>query len=153
MTHPISFRDRPREDVILPLSLSDPSCGTTRGVAEICSVRAKRGVACLTFAERKPDWISDFEYFVFAVGPDGTRKAIRKATNRDIRDFRVPMWVQSQEVPMCCGSEMVFVGQIDDGKLCHEVPAGAKMWWHDAASFYVFTCPKCLAVAAVGQQY
>ncbi len=48
---------------------------------------------------------------------------------------------------------MHFVGQMDDNKICCEAPDGAKFWWHDAASFYVFTCDQCLDVKAVGQQF
>jgi hypothetical protein len=48
---------------------------------------------------------------------------------------------------------MIFVGQLDDNAICGEPPTGARMWWHDAASFYVFTCPQCLSCAAVGQQF
>jgi hypothetical protein len=48
---------------------------------------------------------------------------------------------------------MSFVGQIDDDTICSEPPADAKLWWHDGASFYVFTCPMCLGVKAVGQQF
>ncbi len=30
---------------------------------------------------------------------------------------------------------------------------GAKRWWHDQASFYVFTCSQCLESKAIGQQH
>jgi hypothetical protein len=48
---------------------------------------------------------------------------------------------------------MFFVGQIDDDFLSIERPKNAKKWWHDATSFYVFTCSQCLSVKAVGQQF
>ena len=48
---------------------------------------------------------------------------------------------------------MVFVEQIDDNVICTERPTDAKMWWHDAASFNVFTCTPCLECKAVGQQF
>lgn len=51
-----------------------------------------------------------------------------------------------------CSRPMFFVGQIDDDRICMEPPAGAELWWHDKASFYVFTCSKCLECKAVGQQ-
>ena len=123
------------------------------GQGEINARRGDRGVGCLTSVERKVLWLDDFEHFVFQVLPDGTQKAIRKATQEDIREFRVPIWIQGEAVPICCDREMVFVGQLDDNDICTEPPEGAKMWWHDAASFYVFTCPMCLSVTAVGQQF
>ncbi len=67
--------------------------------------------------------------------------------------FRIPLWIQGEEVPECCGRAMHFVGQIDDDRICTEPPIGAKLWWHDGASFYVFTCSQCLACKAVGQQF
>ena len=66
---------------------------------------------------------------------------------------RTPSWIQGPVVPVCCGHAMRFVGQLNDDKLCSERPEGAKLWWHDAASFYVFTCSQCLECKAVGQQY
>ncbi len=116
-------------------------------------MRGDRGVGCLTFVESELIWLDEFEHFVFQVFPDGTRKAIRKATSEDIERFRVPIWFQGEEVPICCGREMVFVGQIDDNEICKEKPDEAKLWWHDASSFYVFTCPQCLECKAVGQQF
>jgi len=65
---------------------------------------------------------------------------------------RMPIWVQDEEIPECCGCPMFFVDQIDDEMICTEPPPGAKLWWHDVAVFYVFTCPMCLRVKAVGQQ-
>ena len=64
-----------------------------------------------------------------------------------------PKWIQGKQKPKCCKQEMFFVGQIDDNHICNEAPEDAKLWWHDFASFYVFTCSKCLKVKAIGQQY
>ena len=105
-----------------------------RGQAEINARQGDRGVGCLTFIEQKIAWLDDFEHFIFQVLPDGTHKATRKATQEDIKKFRVPIWIQGEAVPICCGREMTFVGQIDDDQLCIERPEGAKLWWHDAAS-------------------
>ncbi len=63
-----------------------------------------------------------------------------------------PKWIQGDDTPKCCDKEMFFVGQIDDDKISDEAPADAKYWWHDFASFYVFTCSKCLGVKVIGQQ-
>ncbi len=81
-----------------------------------------------------------------------TFKVLRLATEEERRRFRVPLWIQGEEVPQCCGRPMFFVGQFDDDHICTEPPPGAKLWWHDAASFYVFTCSQCLEVKAIGQQ-
>ena len=53
----------------------------------------------------------------------------------------------------CCGMPMHFVGQIDDNDICTERPKDAILWWHDLASFYVFTCSQCLKCKAIGQQF
>ncbi len=80
-------------------------------------------------------------------------KVIRLVEEEDLRAYRVPIWIQNEETPECCGKPMFFVGQIDDSDLCMEAPPDAELWWHDVASFYVFTCPYCCDVKAVGQQY
>ena len=78
---------------------------------------------------------------------------LRDATDGEKRRHRVPVFIQDPQWPLCCGRSMVLVGQIDDDALCGERPPGAKLWWHDAASFYVFTCPVCLECKASGQQF
>jgi len=80
-------------------------------------------------------------------------KVIREATIDELKLFRVPLWIQGDETPQCCGRPMQFVGQIDDDRLCTEPPENAKMWWHDVASFYVFTCSQCLECKVIGQQF
>ncbi len=143
----------PTGDVLFPEDLANLGGPSLAGQAELVSLRGDHGVGCLTFVESKLAWLDDFEHFVFQVSADGTRKAIRKATSEDIHKFRVPIWIQGEEVPTCCGREMVFVGQIDDNQICMERPDDAKLWWHDGASFHVFTCPSCLECKAVGQQF
>jgi len=153
MPNQVSHAIPPTVDVLFPEDRSNLAGTLVAGQAEQVSLRDDRGVGCLTFAERKLAWLDDFEHFVFQVLADGTRKAIRKATGEDIKKFRVPIWIQGEEIPICCGREMVFVGQLDDNEICTEPPENAKLWWHDVASFYVFTCPQCLECAAVGQQF
>ena len=119
-------------------------------------VLSERESGCIVEIACVPDeieWLGDFEFVYAQRQHDGTLKAIRKATTEQIKQFRVPVWIQGEEIPECCGSLMHFVGQLDDNALCTEVPEGAKYWWHDAASFYVFTCANCLGVKAVGQQF
>src|SRR5687768_14597922 len=76
------------------------------------------------------DWFGTFEllYCQRQHDPD-TVKVIRKATGEERRLFRIPLWIQDDEVPECCGRPMFFVGQLDDDRICTEPPAGAKMWW------------------------
>jgi len=153
VSHKISHSILPSGEFLFPESLGQPGGPFVKGQGETVSRRDDRGVGCLISAEHELSWLDDFEHFVFQVLRDGTRKAVRKATQEDIKEFRVPIWIQGREVPICCGSEMIFVGQLDDNDICTQRPEDAKMWWHDAASFYVFTCPLCLSVAAVGQQF
>ena len=99
-------------------------------------------------------WFEAFE-LMYCQAQHGTEtiKVIRKATAEERRQFRIPLWIQGDDVPQCCGQPMFFVGQIDDDSICTERPPGARLWWHDAASFYVFTCSQCLRVTALGQQF
>ena len=100
------------------------------------------------------EWFGVFELMYCQAQHDASVfKVIRKATEEERRQFRVPLWIQGDDIPLCCGRAMFFVGQIDDDTLCTERPQEARMWWHDAASFYVFTCSQCLRVAALGQQF
>ena len=153
MTLKISHSIPPTAGFLFPVELIRLDGPFVQGEAEINSVRGDTGLGCLTFVERKLGWLDDFEHFIFQLLPDGSRKAIRKATEEELKTFRVPIWIQGEEIPICCSREMVFVGQIDDNVLCTERPEDAKLWWHDAASFYVFTCPICLSSAAIGQQF
>lgn len=125
------------------------------GTAVVLAERDGRGIAEIDEVEEGAvEWVSEFDPVHFQRVRDGqTLKAIRTATNEDFKRYRVPIWIQDEEVPQCCGRPMMFVGQLDDNVICTEAPPGAKMWWHDAASFYIFTCPECLGVKAVGQQY
>jgi hypothetical protein len=149
----ISTRLPPTESFVFPANLAEPDGPCVSGEGEVISLCGDQGVGCLTFIESKLSWLDDYEHFVFHIDPDGNRKAIRKATEEDIKTFRVPIWIQGDEVPICCGQEMVFVGQIDDNVISTERPKDADRWWHDAASFYVFTCSRCLECKAVGQQF
>jgi hypothetical protein len=40
--------------------------------------------------------------------------AIREATDKDIKKYRVPIWIKRQEVLGCFNRLMVLVGQLDD---------------------------------------
>ncbi|MBN1491388.1 MAG: hypothetical protein JXA69_15850 [Phycisphaerae bacterium] len=110
----------------------------------------------IEFSDAPPEiaWLDDFEMLYCQRQHDsGTIKVIRKATEEERKRFRIPLWIQGEDVPECCGQPMHFVGQIDDDNICAERPEGAELWWHDVASFYVFSCAKCLGCKAVGQQY
>lgn len=142
-------------EIQLPLDPSNLGGSFLTGKAIILAIKDGRGIAELSsYNEEQINWLKDYEYVYFQTLKDGeTLKALRKATDEDIKKFRVPIWIQGEDEPNCCGKQMFFVGQIDDDNICAEAPTDAKMWWHDAASFYVFTCSECLSVKAVGQQF
>jgi hypothetical protein len=60
------------------------------------------------------EWFDEFELMFGQVSHDReTIKVIRRATDDERRLFRVPLWIQSEETPECCGRPMHFIGQID----------------------------------------
>ena len=139
---------------LLPDQLAGPFACADDSVFEVLAVRGKAVLIEFRSAPVEVKWFQDFELMYCQQQHDSdTVKVIRKATDEERKTFRVPLWIQGEEVPECCGRRMFFVGQIDDDKICTEPPDGAEMWWHDAASFYVFTCSRCLGVKAVGQQF
>ncbi len=144
-----------RRNIQIPVDPLDLGGPFLLGHAFILSERDGRGVAEYGLTDEKQvAWLEEFDYVYFQVlGDSETLKAVRKATDEDIKKYRVPLWIQNEEVPSCCGWPMAFVGQLDDNMICTEPPQDAKMWWHDTASFYVFTCSQCLSVQAVGQQF
>ena len=145
-----------QRDIQIPLDPSDLGGEFLLGKAVVLAERDGRGVAEIEELDDQQavGWLEEFDKVYFQGLRDGTMlKAVRKATDEDIKQFRVPIWIQDEEVPSCCGRPMMFVGQLDDNTLCTERPTDAKLWWHDAASFYVFTCSQCLSVQAVGQQF
>ena len=144
-------------NVIVPVSpenLGGPFIAAPPSSFELC---AERPTALILRCVELPDGVSWFEEFEFMYAQrqheQETVKVIRKATSEELKSFRVPMWIQGEEIPECCGRPMVFVGQLDDDHICTERPPEAKLWWHDGASFYVFTCSQCLECKAVGQQF
>lgn len=153
MTFKTTHDSPPEGDIIVPRSPDDLGGVTVTGRAEICSERHGKGVCCIQNLDESLDWIEDFDYAVFQLERNGVRKVIRKCSDEDYKFFRVPIWIQSPETPICCDRPMLFVGQIDDNRISSERPDDAKVWWHDAASFYVFTCPVCLECASIGQQF
>ncbi len=142
--------------VLVPLS-AEGLGGPFIEVEDGFGVLAERDKAVILEFHERPhgvEWFSDFDWmYCQKQHARDTVKVIRKATDEECKLFRIPVWIQGEEVPKCCGQPMHFVGQIDDDRICAEPPPGAKMWWHDAASFYVFTCAQCMACKAVGQQF
>ena len=147
--------DEEEHDVQIPHDPANLGGTFSLGKAVILRQKEQRGVAEIReLGEAEVQWVEEFDKVYFQVLRDGvTLKALRKATAEDIKVFRVPIWIQGEETPECCGRPMFFVGQLDDDLLCSEAPPDARMWWHDAASFYVFTCSQCLEVKAIGQQF
>lgn len=141
---------------IIPIDPSDPEGSVASVGGEHFEVVAGRGeIVFVWFYSMPPvDWFEDFELMYGELQADSeTVKVLRKASNEEIVKYRIPLWIQSEQIPECCGKPMYFVGQLDDADLCDEAPPGAEVWWHDRASFYVFTCPHCLGVKALGQQF
>ena len=141
---------------IIPISPEDLGGSSVTVDAEDFEVLADRAHVVLVQFDPLPSEVRWFDTYELMFcqrqhAPD-TIKVIRKATEDERKRYRVPLWIQGDEVPECCGQPMFFVGQIDDDFICTEPPEGAKLWWHDKASFYVFTCSQCLECKAVGQQ-
>ena len=140
----------------IPLSPENLGGQTVTAEADCFEVLAEREKVVLIEFVVLPDqirWFDTYEllYCQRQHDPD-TIKVIRKAAAEERKQFSVPLWIQGEQVPECCGRPMFFVGQIDDDAICMERPEDAKMWWHDKASFYVFTCSQCLESKVLGQQ-
>jgi len=142
---------------VIPIDPADPEGATVTLDESHFEVLGDRGdVVVIQFhtLTESIDWFEDFElmYCERQPGSDIIR-VVRLVTDEELRKYRIPLWMQGEEVPECCGRPKFFVGQIDDDDLCREPPQGATVWWHDLARFYVFTCPYCPEVKAVGQQF
>jgi hypothetical protein len=137
-----------------PENLGGPFINAEDNRFEVLAIKEK--IAIIEFHSRPEgiEWFEEFELLYCQIQHDAeTIKVIRKATEEERRSYRIPLWIQGDHVPECCGRPMHFVGQIDDDTICTERPEDAKYWWHDAASFYVFTCSECMECKAVGQQF
>lgn len=145
----------------IPSSKGDrggPSILTRGGILSAVSedtIRVNRFIARANWLLPKEEtWCRGSDYLLCEFEPDGkTLFALDVVDRKDLPDLRVPRFIQSNEWPVCCGRSMHFVGQIDDNTICDKAPPEATLWWHDAASFYVFTCCLCLECKALGQQY
>lgn len=136
-----------------PDDLSGPYLTVDDKHFEVLAIKKKVAIIEITSRPKGIKWFDDYDLLLCQIQRDAeTIKVIRKATQKDRRKYRIPLWLQGEEVPKCCGRPMFFVGQIDDDFICTEMPNDAKLWWHDAASFYVFTCSKCMECKAVGQE-
>lgn len=139
---------------ILPENLGGPFVTVDDGCFEILASRDKAVIIKFHNLPESINWYKAFEWVYCQRQHDGeTIKVIRKSTEEERVLFRIPLWIQGEEMLECCGEPMHFVGQIDDNRICAERPENAKLWWHDAASFYVFTCSQCLECKAIGQQF
>jgi hypothetical protein len=148
----------PPSKIIVPLNLDgleSPSVITCDDSFEI--VFSNDNILFIEFdtVPGEIDWFESFDKVLCERLPNyaDTAIAIRKATNEDCREHRVPRWIQEPEIPRCCGKPMFFIGQFDDYTLAKEGSPDAEVWWHDYASFYIFTCSRCLNVKAIGQQH
>src|SRR5436309_9202913 len=84
---------------------------------ESFEVLAERDKAVIIEFHSAPEgigWFDAFELLYCQRQHDrAVLKVIRKATDEERRMFRIPLWIQGDEVPECCGRQMHFVGQID----------------------------------------
>ena len=136
-----------------PASLGGPFVEVADDLFEVLASRDRSVLVEFVAVPDGIDWFDTYELMLCQREHDqSVLKVLRKATDDERRRFRVPLWIQGDDVPSCCGKPMFFVGQLDDDAICMERPAGARLWWHDKASFYVFTCSECLGVKALGQQ-
>jgi len=141
---------------IIPLSpdnLGGPAITVESDGFVVLASRDKRTLVKFHSVPVEVGWFQTHELMYCQQHGLETIKVIRQASDEERRRFRVPLWIQGEEIPGCCGQPMFFVGQIDDDSICTEKPPDSATWWHDAASFYVFTCSRCLACKAIGQQF
>jgi hypothetical protein len=144
-------------EVIVPLRPDDAKFGSVVCKARQFAVLVSKPDAVFIEFDSLPEQITWFEpnvilYCEWRIDLLATIEVIREATEGDRTRHRVPLWVQEPEIPKCCKRPMFFVGQFDDNSLASDEPPDAEVWWHDWASFYIFTCPYCLKVKAIGQQ-
>ena len=143
-------------EIRLPLSLDVLEGEYAVAKAVLIAFNGRCGLARLddfTEIANEPDWTESCgEIYFDALDHGQTFRALRIPTEGDYQRLRVPRWIQDDETPTCCGEDMFFVGHLDDDQLWKEHPSDARLWWHDPARFYVFTCHICLSVKAVGQQ-
>lgn len=159
---------KPQEEWTLPVVFPVKRRGVVdvkkgaRGAGRIIShvsvgaIKKDELVVCVYDLPAGLEWLGVDEFFHAVCGVSASGRELifkRVAKELDEQRLRVPSFVQGEEYPLCCGRSMVFVAQFDDDSLCAEPPPGAKVWWHDLASFYVFTCPNCLQCKAIGQQF
>jgi FHA domain len=123
----------PTGDVLFPEDLANLGGPLVAGQAELISLSGDRGVGFLTFVESRLTWLDDFELFVFQVLADGTRKAIRKATSEDIKEFRVPISIQGEEFPIC-----IWLDPVDRNR--------PKIELHDGQEVLIGKGPQCQVV-------
>lgn len=108
---------------IIPISLDDlggPSITVDEGFFEV--LLRREDVVLVEFNSR-PVGVSWFDSFKLLFcqqlrDPDAIQ-VIRQVTDDERRLYRVPLWIQGDDVPMCCDRPMFFVGQIDDDRILY----------------------------------
>lgn len=165
MTPPTFDRSKPQDHWEFPIRIPiakgefGATCVETRGhiVSAVTdgSIQSNRFIAVANWLnDDRVQWCESVDRLLCRFDDDGrTLLAIDIASDEQRRELRVPVFIQDLNWPSCCGRSMQFVAQIDDNEICMEPPPDAELWWHDAASFYVFTCAKCLECKAIGQQF
>lgn len=146
--------------VRVPVKEGDLGGPSVEAHGQLCSAVTEQSLAANEHIvipydlEGRVSWCEDADSLICAFEGDGrSLVALRKATDLDRKRLRSPSFIQCEAWPMCCGRSMQFVGQIDDETICMQAPPNAQLWWHDIASFYVYTCSICLECKAIGQQF
>jgi hypothetical protein len=112
---------------ISPDKLGGPYVTLSDDSFEVLSERERFVIAEFRDLPPEVEWFDEFENMYCQRQHDPQKiKVLRKATSEEIRKFRVPIWIQGEEIPECCGQPMFFVGQIDDDEICCKPPEGFK---------------------------
>lgn len=107
---------------LVPLSPDDlggPAVIMEDGYFQVLAHRDKIYFVEFHSFSREIGWFKHFDLMYCQLQRDGeTLKVIRVARDEERRTYRIPLWIQGEEVPECCGKPMFFVGQIDDNFIC-----------------------------------
>lgn len=100
---------------IIPISVDQLGGPSITADADYFEVLAERDKVVLVEFIALPDqivWLNTYELMCQRQHDPDTIKVVRKATAEERRQFRVPLWIQGEELPVCCGRQMFFVGQM-----------------------------------------
>ena len=97
---------------ISPTELAGPFAVTDERCLEVCADIGKAVIARFFEIPTEITWFGEFEFMYCQRQHDQeTIKVIRKATAEECRLFRVPIWIQGDDIPQCCGKAMLLLGR------------------------------------------